>query len=197
MMKEIDIKMNQVLECESSVTPEQKKEIIFNRALKRHCDNEIKAGNAHQKSITSKDIKLKYYVSSKLFRQQLEKYYEDDIMSNELALNIVKIAEGLSYNYRFINYTWRDEMVGDAILKMYAALEDKKFRIDSEFNPFSYFNQIAWNAFSNRIKKEKRQHEGLEEYKQMVYENEMSDSSHGNVYVRPMLEHDTEDGSYD
>lgn len=148
---------------------------------------------------TNKEVKELFYVSSKLFREQLEQYYNDDKMTNELATNIIKIAEGLSYNWRFINYTksWKDEMVGDAILKMYAALEDKKFRIDSEFNPFSYFNRIAWNAFSNRIKKEKRQHEGLEEYKQMVYENEMSDSSHGSVYVRPMLEHDTEDGSYD
>ena len=149
--------------------------------------------------ITNKEIKAKYYVSSKLFREQLEQYYNDDKMTNELATNIIKIAEGLSYNWRFINYTksWKDEMVGDAIVKMYAALEDKKFRIESTFNPFSYFNQIAWNAFSNRIKKEKRQHEGLEEYKQMVYENEMNDSSHGSVYVRPILEHDSEDGGYE
>jgi hypothetical protein len=148
---------------------------------------------------TSKEIKEKYYVSSKLFREELTKYYEDDIMTNKLAENIVKIAEGLSYNWRFINYTksWKEEMVGDAIIKMYSALEDKKFKIDSLFNPFSYFNQIAWNAFSNRIKKEKRQHDGLEEYKQIVYENEMQDSTHGAVYIRPMLEQDSEDGNYD
>lgn len=149
--------------------------------------------------ITSKEVKEKYYVSSKLFREQLTTYYDDDKMTNELAENIVKIAEGLSYNWRFINYTksWKEEMVGDAIIKMYSALEDKKFNIDSTFNPFSYFNQIAWNAFSNRIKKEKRQHEGLEEYKQMMYEEGMNDSSHGAVYVRPMLEHDSEDSYYE
>lgn len=144
----------------------------------------------------SKDIKEKYYVNSKEFRRLLAEYYENDIMTNELAENIVKIAEGLSYNWRFINYTksWKEEMVGDAIIKMYSALEDKKFLIDSTFNPFSYFNQIAWNAFSNRIKKEKRQHEGLEEYKQLVYEESMNESSHGAVYVRPIMEHDYEDG---
>ena len=149
--------------------------------------------------ITNPTIKEKYYVNSKLFREQLTEYYANDIMTNELALNIVKIAEGLSYNYRFINYTrsWKDDMVGDAIVKMYAALESKKFRLSSDFNPFSYFNRIAWNAFSNRIKKEKKQHEGLEEYKQRVYEDEMSGSSGGYVYVRPMLESDLEDGNYD
>lgn len=145
------------------------------------------------------EVKKAFYVNSKLFREQLTKYYEDDIMTNELAENIVKIAEGLSYNYRFINYTrsWKDDMVGDAILKMYAALESKKFKLESDFNPFSYFNMIAWNAFSNRIKKEKKQHEGLEEYKQRVYEEEMSGSSGGYIYVRPMLESDLEDGNYD
>lgn len=149
--------------------------------------------------ITSKEVKEKYYVNSKEFRKLLEKYYDDDKMTNELAENIVKIAEGLSYNWRFIGYTktWKEEMVGDAIIKMYSALEDKKFNTDSLFNPFSYFNQIAWNAFSNRIKKEKRQHDGLEEYKQMMYENEMNESSGGAVYVRPMLESDSEDGCYD
>lgn len=148
---------------------------------------------------TSKEIKEKYYVSSKVFREELAQYYLDDNMTNQLAENIVKIAEGLSYNWRFINYTksWKEEMVGDAIIKMYSALEDKKFKIDSAFNPFSYFNQIAWNAFSNRIKKEKRQHDGLEEYKQIVYENEMNDSTHGAVYIRPMLDQDCEDGNYD
>jgi hypothetical protein len=145
---------------------------------------------------TSKEIKEKYYVSSKLFREQLSKYYEDDIMTNELALNIVKIAEGLSYNFRFINYTklWREEMVGDAILKMYHALEKKLFKIDSDFNPFSYFNRIAWNAFANRIKKEKSQHEGLVAYKDMLYTDHMNDpESQGHVYVKPIIE----GGEYD
>ncbi len=149
---------------------------------------------------TNKEVKELFYVSSKEFREQLTKYYEDDIMNDELATNIVKIAEGLSYNWRFINYTksWKEEMVGDAILKMYLALEKKSFNIESEYNPFSYFNMIAWNAFSNRIKREKKQHAGLTDYKEMVYMESMTGpDSNGHVYVSPMLEHDSEDGSYD
>ena len=150
--------------------------------------------------ILDKEIKLKYYVNSKLFREQLTNYYDDDKMTNELAQNIVKIAEGLSYNWRFLNYTksWKEDMVGDAIVKMYAALESKKFRLDSEFNPFSYINQLDWNAFSNRIKKEKKQHDGLEEYKQMVYEDAMHDpSTQGHIYVKPMMDSDENDGDYE
>lgn len=143
-----------------------------------------------------KNPKKLYYVNSKLFRQQLEKYYDSDIMNNELAENLVKIAEGLSYYHRFIRYSksWKQEMVGDAVLKMYHALEKKLFNIESEFNPFSYFNRIAWNAFANRIKKEKGQHEGLEEYKDIVYMDAMTGpDAMGHVYVRPHLEGDEYD----
>lgn len=149
---------------------------------------------------TNKEIKEAFYVNSKEFRKQLKEYYDNDKMTNELAVNIVKIAEGLSYNWRFINYTksWKEEMVGDAILKMYLALEKKSFDIDSEFNPFSYFNMIAWNAFSNRIKREKKQHAGLTEYKDMIYMEAMTGpESNGHVYVKPVLEYDDEDGVYD
>lgn len=133
------------------------------------------------------------YVNSKEFTEQLRIYYDNDNMTDELAINLRKIAEGLSYNWRFINYTtsWKEEMIGDAFVKMYAALQGKKFDLDRGFNPFSYFNRIAWNAFTNRIKKENKQHDGLQEYKQMVYEQAMCDSD-GCIYVKPDDEHDSD-----
>lgn len=140
--------------------------------------------------------KSEYYVNSKEFRQLLMNYYQTDNMTNDLASNIVKIAEGLSYNHRFIRYSrsWKEEMVGDAIVKMYHALEKKLYNIESEFNPFSYFNRIAWNAFTNRINKEKGQHEGLNEYKEMVYMESMSGpDAMGHVYVKPVMEGDEYD----
>jgi hypothetical protein len=145
----------------------------------------------------TKDQKEKCYVNSKVFRQQLEEYYDSDKMTDELAVNIVKIAEGLSYNFRFINYTrpWKEEMVGDATIKMYQALEKKSFRLDSDFNPFSYFNRIAWNAFTNRINKEKTQHEGLNDYKEMMYAETMNESG-GNVYVKPTMTDNDDGGNY-
>lgn len=147
-----------------------------------------------------KEAKENYYISPKVFSQQIEEYYKSDNMTNELAVNLMKIAEGLSYKFNFINYTksWKDEMIGDAVFKMYAALESKKFRLDTGFSPFAYFNQIAWHAFCNRIKKEKKQHDGLEEYKQMTYESAMNDeSSCGHVYVKPMMDSDENDGDYE
>jgi DNA-directed RNA polymerase specialized sigma24 family protein len=147
----------------------------------------------------NKELKERYYVNSKEFRRLLTEYYGNNKMTNELAMNIVKIAEGLSYNHRFIRYSksWKEEMVGDAIVKMYHALEKKLYNIESDFNPFSYFNRIAWNAFTNRINKEKGQHEGLNEYRDIVYmENMSGPDSMGHVYVKPVVEGDEYDDEF-
>jgi DNA-directed RNA polymerase specialized sigma24 family protein len=147
----------------------------------------------------NKELKEKYYVNSKEFRRLLSEYYQTDKMTNELATNIVNIAEGLSYNHRFIRYSksWKEEMVGDAIVKMYHALEKKLYNIESDFNPFSYFNRIAWNAFTNRINKEKGQHDGLNEYRDMIYMESMSGpDSMGHVYVKPIIEGDEYDDEF-
>lgn len=143
-----------------------------------------------------KNAKKPHYVNSKLFKQQLVEYYETGANLPELGVHLINIAEGLSYKINFIRYSksWKQEMVGDAVLKMYAALEKKLYNIESDFNPFSYFNRIAWNAFCNRIKKENGQHKGLEDYKEMVYMESMSEpDSMGHVYVKPNLEGDEYD----
>ena len=75
-------------------------------------------------------------------------------------------------------------MVGDAIIKMYAALRNKNFDVNSEYNPFSYFTTIAFRAFINRIKKEKRLHKAESEFREREYERYMIEESDGLVYTR-------------
>ena len=67
----------------------------------------------------------------------------------------VKIAEHLSYKPNFINYEYREEMIGDGIENclMYA----HNFDPEKSKNPFSYFTQIIYYAFLRRIEKEKKQ----------------------------------------
>ena len=137
-----------------------------------------------------------YYVDYKVFTQQISDFYEsgDSTPDDELVENLQKIAQGLSFNWRFIRYTssWKEDMVGDAIIKMYSALIKKQFKLESGKNPFSYFNTIAWNAFSNRIKKEKRQHSGLLEYRQQVHDEFLSDPNN-QFYAKPIQEGGEED----
>ena len=65
------------------------------------------------------------------------------------------IAERLSTRPNFVNYPFRDEMVGDAIENclMYAA----NFDPEKSKNPFAYFTQITYYAFLRRIQREKKQ----------------------------------------
>ena len=106
---------------------------------------------------------------TKEFLQNLKDYYMTDNLIDELAESVYKIAVGLSYSPNFINYSYKDEMIGDAVVKMIAAVKNKKFRIDSPSNPFSYFTTIAYHAFINRIKKEKKYRETISDYQEQIY----------------------------
>ena len=65
-------------------------------------------------------------------------------------------------------------MVGDAIVKMLSAIRSKRFDLTTGSNPFSYFTTIAFHAFINRIKKEKKQREVISEYQESVYQELMN-----------------------
>ena len=132
-----------------------------------------------------KPKKTEYYIDPAVFKQQLVEYYSSNLKEHEIAESISKIAYGLSYSSNFINYTYRDEMIGDAIVKMFTAVKNKKFDVNTEYNPFSYFTTIAFHAFINRIKKEKKHTEALNEYRSRFYEEEMMESSDANIYVKP------------
>ena len=67
----------------------------------------------------------------------------------------LKIAEHLAFKPNFMNYAYKEEMVGDGIENclMYA----HNFDPTKSKNPFSYFTQIIYYAFLRRIEKEKKQ----------------------------------------
>ena len=66
-----------------------------------------------------------------------------------------KIATRLSTKYRFANYTYRDEMISDAIENCVMVVNG--FDPNKSNNPFAYFTQVIRNAFFRRIMKEKKQ----------------------------------------
>lgn len=129
-----------------------------------------------------------HYVNAKDFEDALVKYYDDDKITNYLGDAIQKIANGLSYAPNFINYSFKEDMVGDAILKMYQAILHKKFKLNKGFSPFGYFTTIAYHAFICRIKKEKKHHEVIEEYKERNFDlmlNDVDEVGSHRVYTRP------------
>lgn len=82
------------------------------------------------------------------------------VVPNYIADCFLKICEGLSHKDNFIRYTYREEMVMDAVENCLRAIEN--FNVDvatrsGKLNAFAYFTQIAWYAFIRRITKEKKQ----------------------------------------
>ena len=76
-------------------------------------------------------------------------------MSEYIGESIYKIATRLSTRPNFINYTYRDEMICDAIENCIQYLGN--FNIEKSSNAFAYVTQICYYAFLRRIQKEKKQ----------------------------------------
>lgn len=122
--------------------------------------------------ITSNPDLKEHYVDAVEFKKQIVEYYKTSKISDSVAESISKIANRLAFAPNFINYTYREEMVGDATVRMMEALTAQKFDPERG-NPFSYFTRIAFNAFCYRIKKEKKMREALTNYQEAVYSDMM------------------------
>lgn len=77
-----------------------------------------------------------------------------------IAQCFLRIAEGLSHKANFVRYTYREEMVMDAVENCLKAIENYNIEAATRSglpNAFAYFTQISWYAFLRRIQKEKKQ----------------------------------------
>ena len=89
-----------------------------------------------------------------------EKKQPTPIVPNYIAECFLRIAEGLSHKSNFIRYTYREEMVMDAVENCLKAIENYNIETATRTgkpNAFAYFTQISWYAFLRRIAKEKKQ----------------------------------------
>ena len=112
-----------------------------------------------------------HYVDNKKFGKALEEYAvlvnkaktektTIPIVPNYIADCFLKIAEGLSHKVNFIRYTYREEMVMDAVENCLRAITNYNPNAETRTgtqNAFSYFTQICFFAFLRRIEKEKKQ----------------------------------------
>src|SRR6056300_2020151 len=84
------------------------------------------------------------------------------IVPDYIAQCFLRIAEGLSHKANFIRYTYREEMVMDAVENCLKAIGNYNLEAATRTgkpNAFAYFTQITWYAFLRRITKEKKQQE--------------------------------------
>jgi hypothetical protein len=104
------------------------------------------------------------------------------VVTDYIATCFLKIGEGLSHKSNFIRYTYREEMVMDAVENCLKAIMNYNIEAATRTgnpNAFAYFTQICYFAFLRRIAKEKKQQDikfrwiekaGLEDF--ILYANE-------------------------
>ena len=131
-----------------------------------------------KKEVKKKPRDKPHYVNNKLFSQSVVDYVtsvneardkseDEPIITEYIGTCFLKIAEGLSHKPNFVGYTYREEMVMDAVencIKAIMNYDVKKATRTGLPNAFAYFTQITYYAFLRRIAKEKKQQEIKEKY---------------------------------
>ena len=90
-----------------------------------------------------------------LYKKAISEDVTPPRMTEYIGECIYKIATKLSTRPNFINYTYRDEMICDAIENCLQYLHN--FNVEKSNNAFAYVTQICYYAFLRRIQKEKKQ----------------------------------------
>jgi Na+/phosphate symporter len=125
-----------------------------------------------------KKTKNVHYVNNSEFSQAVVDYVKTVQLAKEknetlpvvpdyIAMCFLKIAENLSHKSNFIRYTYREEMVMDAVENCLRAIENYNINATTRTgkpNAFAYFTQIIWYAFLRRINKEKKQQDIKQKY---------------------------------
>ena len=137
-----------------------------------------------------------HYVNNKEFSLAVVDYCESaekarkqkskniPIVPNYIAECFLKIAEGLSHKSNFIRYTYREEMVMDAVENCLKAIKNYDIKTATRTgtpNAFAYFTQISWYAFLRRIEKEKKQQDIKLKYIANVGIDELVDNQDGDT----------------
>ena len=110
------------------------------------------------------------YVNGPKLHQALVDWYAAGTEEPPMVIvtAIIQICERLGTKNNFKNYTYLEEMIGEAKLACILAVQQKKYDPEKGNNPFAYFTRIASNEFIRIIKFEQKQtyikHEELQSY---------------------------------
>ena len=110
--------------------------------------------------VNNKEFSLSVVEYVKLVNEAQAQEKPLPVVTDYIATCFLKIAQGLSHKANFIRYTYREEMVMDAVENCLKAITN--YNIDAATrtgnpNAFAYFTQICYYAFLRRLAKEKKQ----------------------------------------
>lgn len=127
------------------------------------------------------------YIDNKEFLRELNEFHElrqknpNARVTESLGKSIILICDNLAKRYNFSGYSFRDDMVSDAIENCLSCITN--FDPSKSENPFGYFTLVAYRAMLRRIAQEKRQHN----IKFAVLENSVIDDTFADTEIPPEI----------
>jgi hypothetical protein len=124
----------------------------------------------------------------------LEQGKEKPRISDYIGSCIYKIAQGLATKPNFNNYTFVEEMIGDAVENSILYFDDynpdyKKDEPGYKPNPFAYFTRVAYWAFLRRINTEEKNrcttYKHFQESIGLMHDADLFTDEDGNNKVNP------------
>lgn len=106
--------------------------------------------------VDNKKLTKELGVWAKAARDKIDCGEKPDKMTDYIAECVFLICNNMSFKSSFINYTYKEEMIGDAIENCVRYI--KNFDIEKNQNAFGYVSTIAYYAFIRKIKKENKRH---------------------------------------
>lgn len=147
------------------------------------------------------------YINNKEFFKEMSEYRKSylesldlgkpkPLINNSIGAKFLLIANKLANKGNFVGYSYKDEMIGNAIENMIKYAHN--FNPEKTNNAFAYFTQIAWYAFVRRINIEKKEYKKKAKMVQnMVIQDVLldnrqgqdSDADYQNSYVDYLMEY--------
>lgn len=112
------------------------------------------------------------YLSGERFREELSKSHDLGRPTDELCRMFMKLVDRIATKGNFRNYSWIEDMKGDALLQLCRAWEKFDLSVIGKngypVNPFSYFTTCVHNSFVQNIKRNHKHRELIDDFREAV-----------------------------
>jgi len=127
----------------------------------------------------------KNYIDKKILQEEIVKYKETNIISEELHLMLFEMCNRIGNKPNFVNYTFKEDFIYVAYDRCLYALD--KYNTNKK-NPYGYFTTVIYNRILYTIFKERQEKEKKENLREILF-NEIVDR-YPNVDSRLFFEED-------
>lgn len=103
-----------------------------------------------------KQTKTKYYVKNEEILPHIYEYRETGVVSEDFGRILLTIAENYASKGSFHGYTWKQDMISEAVFTCLKYMHNFDPIKQKKPNPFAYFTMIIHRSFLTYIRKQKK-----------------------------------------